>query len=133
MVDITAIANETGLMLRTLLTLAAWDIFSERSQIQGRDLNIRLSRMVNTLHTALNKRKGPKENMIKFSTVLEPRGNLTNKSVLIAAVEKHACAESVITIMLPSEVAEKCIQSRGMELVKSSGIFGNFAHKSNKE
>jgi hypothetical protein len=67
MVDISQIAKESGLMLRTLLSQEAWHVFSNGGQIQGRDLKKRLSRMLYTLHIALTQRKGPKEKMIQFS------------------------------------------------------------------
>jgi hypothetical protein len=105
MVDIAEIAKESGLMLRTLLTQEAWQFFSRGGQIQGRDLKKRLSRMLVILHIALTQRKGLKEKMIHFSAPQEDRGSMTNKLILIAAVETNACGQSVITIMLPGEKA----------------------------
>jgi hypothetical protein len=107
MVDITEIAKESGLMLRTLLTQEAWQVFSRGGQIQGRDLKKRLSGMLVILHIALTQRKGPKEKMIHFSAPLEDRGSMANKLILTATVETNACGQPVITIMLPGEKAGK--------------------------
>jgi hypothetical protein len=105
MVDITEIAKESGLMLRTLLTQEAWQVFSEGGQIQGRDLKKRLSGMLVILHIALTQRKGPKEKMIHFSAILEDPRNLANKLILIATIGTYACGQSVIKIRLPGEKA----------------------------
>ena len=103
MVDLTEIAKEAGLMLRTLLSPAAWEIFNDGGQIQARELQKRLSMMLSTLHIALTQRKGPRKNVIYFSTFLGDRGDVANKLILKAAIENHASGQSVITIMLASE------------------------------
>lgn len=103
MVDLTEIAKEAGLMLRTLLSPAAWEIFNDGGQIQARELQKRLSMMLSTLHIALTQRKGLRKNVIYFSTFLGERGDVANKLTLKAAVENHASGKSVITIMLLSE------------------------------
>ena len=64
MVEITDIGKEAGLMVRTRLTVAAWEVFNKSGQIQGVDLKKRLSRMLDTLHVALSQRIGPKEKTI---------------------------------------------------------------------
>lgn len=113
MVDITEIAKEAGLMLRTLLSPAAWDIFNDGGQIQGRELQKRLSMMLDTLHVALTQRKGPKAEVIYFSARLGDRGNGANKLILRAAIEKHASEQSVITVMLSGEGPEGRYLKRG--------------------
>ena len=64
MVEITDIGKEAGLMVRTRLTVAAWEVFNKSGQIQGLDLKKRLCRMLATLHVALTQRIGPKEKTI---------------------------------------------------------------------
>jgi hypothetical protein len=103
MVDITEVAKEAGLRVRTLLTPAAWEVFNEGGQIQGPDLRNKLSLMLATLHIALTQRKGPKQSVIHFSARLGNRGNPANRLVLKATIENHAPEQSVITVMLPAE------------------------------
>jgi len=103
MVDITEIAKKAGLMFRTLLSPAAWEIFNDGGQIQGGELQKRLALMLDTLHIALTQRKGPKEKVIHFSARLGDSGNAANKLILKAATQNHPSGQAVIAVMLPTE------------------------------
>jgi hypothetical protein len=104
MIDLTEIAKEAGLMHRTLLSPAAWETFNEGGELQGREFQQRLFGMLETLHIALTRRKGPKEKVIYFSAFLGDGGNRANKLILKAAVENNL-GQPIITVMLSNEEA----------------------------
>ncbi len=120
MIDITEMAEDVGLKFRTSLSPAAWEIFNQGGRIQGRDLQKRLSRMLEVLQIALTQRKGAKEKVLCFSTHLEGRGNLAPKLVLKAAVENRPCGPAAITVMLASESGER-LSERVTEKLRKSG------------
>ena len=106
MIDVTETARDAGLRIRTLLTLAAWKVFTDHGNLQGREVQKRISMMLDALHIALTQRKGPKENVIFFSAGLWNRGSKTKKLALKAAVENHASEQSLM-VMLPDEESGK--------------------------
>jgi hypothetical protein len=103
MIDLSETAKEAGLTLRTLITPAAWETFSNGGQLQGRDLQIRLLFMFRTLHAAITQRKGPREEVIYFSANVENRGNRIRMLKLRTVIKNLASSPSVVTIMLPEE------------------------------
>jgi hypothetical protein len=103
MVDLSAIAKEAGLTGRSLITPAAWGLFDNDGQFQGRELQERLLSMLRTLYVAMTQRKGPREDVVHFSTHLGNGQNKTNKLILKAAIKGLSSGQPVITVMLPSE------------------------------
>ena len=103
MVDLSEIAKEAGLMLRPLITSATWEILDHGGRLQGRDLQKRLLLMLRTLHVAITQRKGPRENVIFFSTNLENGGNKVRNFLLKAVIENQPSGQPTITVMLPGE------------------------------
>jgi hypothetical protein len=103
MVDLSAIGKEAGLPGRTLITPAAWGLFDNDGQFQGEGLQERLLSMLRILHIAMTRRRGPREDVVYFSTHLENGQNNANKLTLKAAIESHSSGQPVITVMLPSE------------------------------
>jgi len=117
MVDLSEIAKEAGLMLHPFMTPATWETFNHSGQLQGQDLQKRLLLMLHTLHVALTQRKGPRKNVIFFSTNLENGGNKIRNFLLKAVIENQPSGQPMITIMLPGEggggkVSEE-MESRG--------------------
>ncbi len=120
--EITEIAKEAGLNLRTFLTPAAWKILNGDGQIQGRDPQKRLSMMLEVLQIALSQRKGPQKKVIYFSTRLGGRRDA--RLLLRATVENHSCGQPGITVMLPGEEGrEKISEDEDGRVEKSIGDF----------
>ncbi len=103
MVDLSEIAKDVGLAGPSFITPAAWALFEDHGRFRGGDLQGRLLSMLRTLQIAMTQRKGPREEVVYFSTHLERGRNKDNKLMLKAAIKNPSSRQPMITVMLPSE------------------------------
>jgi hypothetical protein len=109
MVDVSEAARNAGLTVRTILSPAAWELFTDRGNLQARDIQKRISLVFNSLQMALTRRRGPKPTVIYFSAYLWGKGNMAHKLGLKAAIENHASGQ-LLVVMLPDEGPRENVQ-----------------------
>ncbi len=106
MVDLSEIAKDADFPGRPFITRAAWGYFNhQEDEFQGRDLQKDILFMLRGLRAAITQRKGPKKDVICFSTYLATSPKKVSKLTLMAAVKNPSSGQAVITVMLPSEEA----------------------------
>lgn len=104
MVDLSEIARDAGLPGRPFATRAVWSHFSSNdAEVEGPTLQNKLLFMLRSLHAALTERKGPKKEVIYFSTYLENSPQRVTKLMLKAAVKDPSSAQPIIYVMLEGE------------------------------
>ncbi len=112
MVDTSKLSRVVSLKPWIFLTPEVMKILSDGGKISGEDLQKRISLMLDNILVALTQRKGPVEDVLRFSMPLGDRGSKPKKLILKAEIVNHESEPASITVMLPDEEIKGVTEKR---------------------